>query len=490
MYLGLDLGTSGLKALLIDDAQRPIGATTAPLSVSRPHSGWSEQDPAAWIAAAERAIGALRAAHPVAFGALRGIGLAGQMHGATLFDAADRALRPSILWNDSRAAAEAAELDAQPAFRALSGNIVFPGFTAPKLLWVARHEPELFARTAKVLLPKDALRLWLTGEHVSEMSDASGTAWLDVGARDWSDPLLAATGMTRDQMPRLVEGSAVSGAVRPALAAQWGLSAPVMVAGGAGDNAAAAIGMGVLAPGQGFVSLGSSGVIFAATRGFRPSPESAVHAFCHALPGLWHQMGVILSATDALNWHARICAMTPEALDGELPEALQPPGGVSFLPYLSGERTPHNDTRIRGLFAGLEPATDRPALTQAVMEGVAFALADALAALAAQGTPPERLIAVGGGTHSRRWLQILATVLERPLDLPAQGEHGAALGAARLGLIAASGQEAGTICTPPPVAASVDPEPALFDAFREAHLRFRRLYQALAPVTPDARVTR
>ncbi|MCC5969735.1 MAG: xylulokinase [Pararhodobacter sp.] len=480
MYLGLDLGTSALKALLIDETQRPIGTASAPLSVSRPHSGWSEQDPADWIAAAERAICALRAAHPVEFGALRGIGLAGQMHGATLYDQADQALRPSILWNDTRAASEAAELDAKPVFRNLNGNIVFPGFTAPKLLWVLRHEPEIFARTAKVLLPKDALRLWLTGEHVSEMSDASGTGWLDVAARGWSEKLLSASGMTRDQMPRLVEGSAVSGELRPALRAQWGLSAPVPVAGGAGDNAAAAIGMGVLAQGQGFVSLGTSGVIFAATDAFRPKPESAVHAFCHALPGLWHQMGVILSATDALNWHARICGMTHEALDGELPETLQAPGATVFLPYLSGERTPHNDARIRGAFAGLEHATDRPALTRAVMEGVAFALADALAVLRDQGTAPERLVAVGGGTQSRRWLDIVANALELPVELPAHGDHGAALGAARLALIAATGAPPAPICTPPPIARVIEPQPAMASAFQQAHQRFRKLYQVHA----------
>ena len=480
MYLGLDLGTSGLKALLIDAGQRVIGSASAPLRVSRPHSGWSEQDPADWITAAEQAIGALRAAHPAEFAALRGIGLSGQMHGATLYDVADRALRPSILWNDTRAATEAEELDARPAFRALSGNIVFPGFTAPKLVWVARHEPDLFARTAKVLLPKDALRLWLTGEHVSEMSDASGTAWLDVGARDWSDELLQASGMTREQMPRLVEGSAVSGELRGELRARWGLKAPVIVAGGAGDNAAAGIGMGVLGEGQGFVSLGTSGVIFAANDAFRPAPQSAAHAFCHALPARWHQMAVSLSATDALEWQARLCGMSAEALDAELPARLPPPGTVQFLPYLGGERTPHNDARIRGVFAGLEHASDRPALTRAVMEGVAFALADGLAVLRDQGSEPERLLAVGGGTRSARWLEILANALALPIALPERGEHGAALGAARLALIAESGTPAETVCTPPPVARVIEPVPALAEPYREAHQRFRQLYRAQA----------
>ena len=299
MYLGIDLGTSGVKALLIDEAQAPIGSTTAELDVSRPHGGWSEQAAEDWVRATETAIDALAREHGAAVAAVKGIGLSGQMHGATLLDAADRPLRPAILWNDTRSHVEAAELDGMPDVRRLSGNIVFPGFTAPKLLWVARQEPELFARVAKVLLPKDYLRMWLTGGHVSEMSDAAGTSWLDVETRTWSDTLLAATGLTRDHMPDLVEGSDPSGQLRTELSDRWGMTGPVIVAGGGGDNAASAVGLGTVGEGDAFVSLGTSGVLFAANDGFRPKPESAVHTFCHALPGRWHQMGVILSATDA-----------------------------------------------------------------------------------------------------------------------------------------------------------------------------------------------
>ena len=288
MYLGIDLGTSGVKALLMDDSQRVIGSETAPLTVSRPHSGWSEQAPADWVAATERALDALHATHGL--GRVRGIGLSGQMHGAVCIDAGGAVLRPAILWNDTRSHAEAAQLDADPQFRAISGNIVFPGFTAPKLVWMARHEAGLFARVACVLLPKDYLRLWLTGERVAEMSDAAGTSWMDVGARDWSDALLTASGMRRDQMPALVEGSAPSGMLRRRLAERWGMGGDVVVAGGAGDNAATAIGAGTIGAGQGFVSLGTSGVLFAASERYLPAPETAIHAFCHALPGRWHQM--------------------------------------------------------------------------------------------------------------------------------------------------------------------------------------------------------
>lgn len=480
MFLGLDLGTSGVRALLMDEGQRIIGSANAALSVSRPHPGWSEQRLEDWITATRAAVAALSAAHPVEFGAVRGVGLSGQMHGATLLDDAGRALRPAILWNDTRAAEEAAALDARPEFRALTGNIVFPGFTAPKLLWVARHEPEIFRKTARVLLPKDALRLWLTGEAVSEMSDASGTSWLDVAARDWSDDLLAATNLSRDHMPRLVEGSAPSGDLRAELLSDWGLSGPVVVAGGAGDNAASAIGMGMVHEGQAFVSLGTSGVLFAANDAFRPKPESAVHAFCHAVPGRWHQMGVILSATDALNWHAKICGMDAAALDAEIGATVQAPGAVTFLPYLSGERTPHNDARIRGLFAGLGHEADRPALTRAVMEGVAFALADNLAALRSAGARVERVVAVGGGSQSAYWLGAIATALDLPVDVPERGDFGAAFGAARLGLMAESGQGVDAICTAPVIDHTITPDPALRGAFDDAYARFRNLYKVMA----------
>ena len=301
MYLGLDLGTSGVKALLIDGGQKVVASATAPLDMSRPHEGWAEQDPDDWISAVEKAVAGLKASHPGQLAAVRGIGLSGQMHGATLLDRAGGVLRPCILWNDTRSKAQAAALDADPRFRAITGNIVFPGFTAPKLAWVRENEPDIFSRVAKVLLPKDFLRLRLTGEFVSEMSDASGTAWLDVGARNWSDELLAATGLGREHMPALVEGTGRAGVLEADLAAKWGMGRDVVVAGGAGDNAASACGMGAVRAGQAFVSLGTSGVLFAANASYLPAPQSAVHAFCHALPGAWHQMGVILSAADSLD---------------------------------------------------------------------------------------------------------------------------------------------------------------------------------------------
>jgi xylulokinase len=479
MYLGLDLGTSGVKAMLIDGDQKIIGSANGSLDVSRPHSGWSQQEPSHWIRATEEAVAGLKAKYPKELSAVKGVGLSGQMHGATLLDADDRVLRPCILWNDTRSYVEAAALDADPKFRKLTGNIVFPGFTAPKLAWVAKHEPGIFAKVAKVLLPKDYLRLWLTGEHISEMSDSAGTSWLDTGKRKWSSELLAATGLDEKQMPALVEGTAQAGKLRAELAAKWGIAGDAVVAGGAGDNAASACGMGTVSDGAAFVSLGTSGVLFAANAAYLPKPESAVHAFCHALPNTWHQMGVILSATDALNWHSNVTGQSAADLTNELGETLKTPSGVTFLPYLSGERTPHNDAVIRGAFIGLEHESSRVVLTQAVLEGVSFAIRDNLEALRSAGTDISRVTAIGGGSRSRYWLASIATALGVPVDLPADGDFGAAFGAARLGLIAATGAEPVSVCTPPKTAKTIEPVAALSGAYEDAYRRYRALYPAI-----------
>ncbi|MCB1621257.1 MAG: xylulokinase [Thiothrix sp.] len=482
MYLGIDLGTSGVKTVLMDDEQQVIGVAHAGLTVSRPHPGWSEQDPAHWIDATASTLSALKQQHPAAMAAVRGIALSGQMHGATLLDARDQVLRPCMLWNDTRSAAEAATLDADPAFREISGNIVFPGFTAPKLVWVHNHEPALFSRVAKVLLPKDYVRLWLTGEQVSDLSDASGTAWLDVGRRQWSDTLLEASAMHPDQMPELVEGTAVSGQLRPKLAEHFGLLRKPVVAGGAGDNAASACGMGTVRAGSAFVSLGTSGVLFAANASYQPNPASAVHTFCHALPATWHQMGVILSATDSLNWFAGIAGKPAAELTAALGDRPEAPAAVTFLPYLAGERTPHNDAAIRGSFVGLSHDSDQKILTQAVLEGVTFAIRDNLMALKAAGTELTRVTAVGGGSRSRFWLQVLANTLNLPVDIPAEGDFGAAFGAARLALIAATGTDPRKVCSAPATRFTLEPDDLLTDAYTDAWECYRQLYPAIRGV--------
>ena len=478
MYLGLDLGTSGLRALLMDADRKVVGSGEAACTVSHPYKGWSEQDPASWIEACSVAVATLKASHPKELAAVKSIGLSGHMHGATLIGKNDEVLRPAMLWNDTRADLQAAWFDGQPQFRALTGNIVFPGFTAPKVEWVRENEPEIFGMIAKILLPKDYLRLWLTGDHVSDMSDSAGTSWLDTGKRDWSGELLEACHLRPDQMPRLVEGSEVGGTLRAALCADWGIEGPVSVVGGGGDNAAAACGVGCMSGGQGFVSLGTSGVLLAARDSYAPDPATAVHTFCHAIPDTWYQMGVILSATDSLNWLAKITGASAVVLAREL-GPLTGPSDVRFLPYLSGERTPHNDSKIRGGFVGLDIGHDRKVLTQAVMEGVTFALRDNLEALRGTGAKLDRLLAIGGGSQSRFWVETIAATLNLPIDLPASGEFGAAFGAARLALVGDTGADPASVMTPPEISQTIDPDRALTASYEDAYQNYRALYPAL-----------
>jgi len=479
MYIGLDLGTSGLKAVLIDDDQRIVADAHAPLNVARPQTGWSEQDPVDWIDALQSVMAAL--AVQSSLSAVRGIGLSGQMHGATLINADGDVLAPCMLWNDTRATTQAAAMDADPAFRDITGNIVFAGFTAPKVGWVSTHRPDLFSKISKVLLPKDYLRFWLTGDAVSDMSDAAGTSWLDTRQRDWSDDLLAKTKLTRRQMPDLVEGSAVSGTLRNTLAAMWGLPKGVVIAGGGGDNAASAVGVGVVKSGDAFVSLGTSGVLFAASDAYQPDAASAVHTFCHALPDTWHQMGVILAAADALNWYAARVGQDAATLTESL-GALQAPQRALFLPYLGGERTPHNDANIRGAFVHLDHRDDTPAMTRAVLEGVTHAFVDSFQALESTGTQITRLIGIGGGARSEYWVRAIATALDMPIDIPVAGDFGGAFGAARLGLMAANGVGA-DIATRPEIARTIDPDTSLTAAFADAHARYRAAYHALKHLT-------
>lgn len=480
-WLGIDLGTSAVKVLLIDDEQRILDQQSESLDLQRPHPLWSEQDPQAWWCATERAVGIVAGRQPAAMAGVRGIGISGQMHGATLLDSSDRVLRPAILWNDSRAVRQCQELERRaPAVREITGNLVMPGFTAPKLLWVAEHEPEVFGRVARVLLPKDYLRFRLCGEMVSEPSDASGTLWLDLEQRRWSGEMLDATGLSERVMPRLVEGSEPSGTLDDQLARAWGMEGSVTVAGGAGDNAGAAVGVGVVAAGQGLLSLGTSGVYFVAGNDLTALPDRAVHTFCHCLPQTWHQMSVILSAASCLSWWAGASGAGSESvLLDELDSAGVCEDVPIFLPYLSGERTPYNNPRAKGVFFGLDHTTTRAALTQSVLEGVAFALADGQQVLLEAGTAIESVTVVGGGSRSRMWGRILASVLDRPLCYAKQGELGPAFGAARLARLATTGEDMASICLPPPVDYVIAPDADLSGRYGERLGRFRDLYQDL-----------
>lgn len=480
MHLGMDIGTSGVKAVLVNEAGAIVATASRELALSHPAPLWSEQDPDAWFEAAVGAVDALASSHSREIAQVRGIGLSGQMHGATLLGEDGRPLRPAILWNDGRSHAECAALERYcPLLRTISGNLAMPGFTAPKLLWVARHEPEIFERIAKVLLPKAYVRYRLTGEMVEDMSDAAGTLWLDVGQRRWSELLLKTTGLDLHHMPRLVEGSEVSAHLAPEFTRRWGMANDVVVAGGAGDCAASAIGLGAIAPGDAFLSLGTSGVVFRVTDQFAPAPASAVHAFCHALPGLWHQMGVMLSAAASLAWLSGIMGTSAAALLSPLGETVDRPSPVKFLPYLDGERTPHNDAAATGAFVGLRGVTGRDQMVQAVLEGVAFAARDNLVALGHASSAITELDLVGGGSRSALWAQICADVLGIPVHRVEEGEVGAALGAARLGRLATTGERPAAVCTRPRRLATFEPRATAAAAYEDAYHQWRKLYPAL-----------
>ena len=480
MFLGIDVGTSSVKALLLSDAGVIVDQSTAPLAASRPVPLWSEQSPADWWAAAQIAVGSLGSA---ARRSVRVVGITGQMHGATVLDRSDEPLRPAILWNDGRSFAECAELEAAvPTLGSITGNLAMPGFTAPKLLWLRKHERALFDRIATVLLPKDFVRLRMTGEKASDLSDAAGTLWLDVGARRWSEAVLAATELRTEHMPRVFEGPEEAGRLRPEVASAWGMRRVPVVA-GAGDNAAGAIAMGVIADGDAMLSLGTSGVVFVAIDGYRANATTAVHTFCHCLPGLWHQMAVQLSAASCLEWAARL---TGTADVGQLLGRAEARGAVGvpelFLPYLSGERTPYNDPHARGALIGLSHESDAAAVTQAVLEGVAMAVADGVDALAKAGARIGRLNVIGGGARSRYWGRILAAALDAPLTYRAGGEVGPALGAARLARLHGLGGSPAEQLAPPPVEFVLEPQARDVAVLRQKQARFRAAYQSLRPL--------
>jgi xylulokinase len=483
MYLGLDFGTSSVKGVLIDARQKIIATASAPLKVSRPQSGWSEQNPEDWWKACNAVVKTIARQKPKAVAAVEGIGLSGQQHGATLLDNSGKVLRPCILWNDARSFKECEEIVARdPRTIDVAGNIPLAGYTAPKLAWVKKHEPKTFDKVAMVLLPKDYIRYRMTGEYASDMSDSSGTFWLDIARREWSDLLLTASGMRREQMPKLYEGTDATGQLTPAVAKAWGMPKRPVVAGGGGDNAAAACGIGAVTDNAALVSIGTSGVLFVSNDTFRPNAGRMVHAFCHAVPGTWHQMGVILSAAASLEWLAGILGSPAPKLTARLGSKLAGPSPALFLPYLSGERTPVGDAQVRGLIMGLGHETDHRILTHAALDATAFAFRDSLEALKGAGTEVKRVTAVGGGSKSELWLKIIATVLGVPVDLPAAGDVGGAFGAARLGLIAATGENYRKILTAPKTARTIKPEAKARDAYEEHYARYTKIYPAIKEI--------
>jgi xylulokinase len=446
--------------------------------VSRPHPLWSEQDPDEWWRALLKGIEDLKS--QTSLSDLKGIGLSGQMHGAVLLDKKGEVLRPAILWNDGRSGKECFELeDAVPDLHRITGNLAMPGFTAPKLLWIRKNEPEIFSRIRTVLLPKDFLRFRLCGEAISDMSDSSGTLWMDTAARDWSEIMLAATSLSRDQMPRLVEGTSPGGVLRSELAREWGLGSNPIIAGSAGDNAAGAVGIGVIKSGSAFVSLGTSGVYFVVNPRFIHNPKQGSHAFCHCIPDTWHQMGVILSASSCLSWLSSVLKQNEGELISSLESSPLKPGEVMFLPYLSGERTPHNNPNAQGVFFGLRHEHGTKELTQAVLEGVAFAFGDCQQVLLDAGAEIDEVSLIGGGSKSHLWAQILASVLERPMIRHDSPEMGPAVGAARLAMLAINNGSLEDICQRPGIKEIVEPNLKYVPQYRQDQERYRRLYRHL-----------
>ena len=482
MYLGLDCGTSGLKALLIDESGGSIASASRAYLPDRPQPDWSEQDPDVWRAAMSRAIADIRATAPKAIGAVNAIGFSGQMHGVVALDQSDRPVRQAILHNDGRAHAEAIELDRDyPQLTGIVGVKPMPGFTGPKLLWLSRHEPERRRQIDCVLAPKDYLRLALCGERGTDMSDAAGTWLLDEGTRTWSTEAIAACSADPAWVPPLFEGSSPVGKIRRAAAEEFGLPRGAVIAAGGGDAAVGGVGLGAIAPGQAFISLGTATQLIVTTDRYISPPDKLVHSFAHSLPGRWYAMAAMLNGAGVLAFAGRLLGETPESLQRAAADGYRGPGGLVFLPYLSGERTPLDDPYARGVLFGMSEATTPADVARAVMEGVALTLADARDCLHAAGAAIEHVGLIGGGAKSALWTRMIAAATGFTIVRMQGGEAGPALGAARLARIAAAGEPAEAVCKAPEIADVTEPEPELMAAFAKQRERFRALYAAVKP---------
>lgn len=482
--LGIDLGTSELKAILLSAEGEVLAQAGARVEVSRRQSGWSEQNPADWWQACRGALKQLRTSNPQAWARVGCIGLSGQMHGAVILDAAEQVLYPAILWDDSRAVLQASRLNEDfPDYAEVTGSLAMAGLTAPKLLWMQQHEPQLFARIASVLSPKDYLRLLLTGEQVSDMSDAAGTLWLDVAKREWYAPMLHATGLTVEHMPRLLEADQLSARLSAEAADALGLPLGLPVAAGGGDNPVSAVGIGAINAGDAFVTLGTSAAIVAITDHPAGNPASAVHSFCHALPQRWYTMGAMLAGASCLRWVTRLLGQPSEQALLDLIHAQWPvdqPVAVSsplFLPYLAGERTPHNDPLLRGGFMNLGHDSTPAMLGYAVLEGVGFGLLDAMNATLSAGATVNACAMVGGGARSEYWAQLLANILDREVYTLHGSELSACVGAAKLGLLSI-GEGAELLGQGMAEKARYQPMPAVQDVLSARYGKFKGLLGA------------
>jgi xylulokinase len=482
MYLGLDCGTSGLKALLTDEGGEPIASAARFYSPSRPRPGWSEQSPDDWATAMAGAIADLRETAAKPLSALKAIGFSGQMHGAVLLDRADKPIRPAILHNDGRAFLEADELArVYPDLARVVGVKPMPSFTGPKLKWIARNEPDVRRLVNVLLSPKDYLRLKLSGERASDMSDAAGTWLLDEARRAWSPEAFDACDADPAWAPHLFEGSAPVGRIRAEAADALGLPRGVLLAAGGGDAAVGAVGLGAITPGEAFISLGTATQLIVATDRYMSAPEQLVHSFAHALPNRWYAMAAMLNGAAALAFAGRLLGASPDELEREAAADYPGPGALLFLPYLSGERTPLDDPYARGVLFGMSEATSRADVARAVMEGVALTLADARDCLGLAGAKIERVGLIGGGAKSDLWTRMIAAATGFTILRMKGGETGPAYGAARLARMAATGEPPETVCIKPKIADVTVPDPKLADLFARQRERFTALYAALKP---------
>jgi xylulokinase len=480
-FLGADIGTTNVKAILVDGRQRIVAAATAPLVTLRPRTGWSEQDPRTWWSAFVSACSRLSRQAPKQWREVASIGLTGQMHACLCLDEKNRPLRPAMLWDDGRAVAESTALaNTVPGLSNIAGVAAMPGFTAPKLLWLHRHEPHILQRTSHVIPAKDYVRLKLTGEHVTDVSEAAGCLLLDQETRQWSRALLEATGVTLAMLPRLVEGSQQAGVLTRAASRRLGLGPHTIVAGGGGDAAAGAIGIGAIEENQSFISLGTSAQYFRVRSNYRPHANPSIHVFAHCLPGRWYEMAALLNGASCLDWARRLLRL--RSLDDALADVakrFRSPAPLLFFPYLAGERTPYNDPSLRGMIVGLGHATSSIDLVQAVLEGVAFALAEAQSCLGEHGSPLSPIGIVGGGARSLEWVQIIADVLGRELVIYRGAASAAPFGAARLARLAFTGETPGSVCVTPQTLRTLKPRPAAQLLYRKQMERFRQLQPAL-----------
>ena len=480
-YLGIDLGTTALKCLITDHKQRAVGLGEVSLPIMRPQPGWSEQKPEEWWLALQKACKFLRSRQRKAWGHIAAIGLSGQMHGAVVLNAAGEVLRPAILWNDGRAGAEAALFNSKFSdIGQIAGGPAVAGFTAPKLLWLRAHEPRIFKQLAMVLAPKDYLRFRMSGDFITDPCDATGMSLLDVGRRKWSASLVEAAGISLENLPHIDEGPRASAYLHKSAAGFLGLPVGLPIAAGAGDAAASAIGIGAINDGDGFISLGTSAQYFVTTKSFRPRPQQMIQALGHGLPDLWYQVAALLNGASPLSWlNGVLRGGTLQSLLQRTQRRYEGPGRILFLPYLNGERTPHNDPAARAAFHGLNAGTTQEDLALAVLEGVALSLADCQDVLEQSGTRVSELLVAGGGTRSAFWMQLLANVLNRRITIPKGSEVGAAFGAARLARLAVTGEAIAEVCSKPKALMHLEPDQKLSKAYADRLGDFRALYGAL-----------